>query len=546
MSVNYNYLLFHASHSCLRRAAAIHDARCGVCRGMEWDLPEGLAQLVKTHLSLCTPTPVQAAALAAVTDPRHDYLLKAPTGSGKTLACLLPALRALLAEADGSRRHGTRIMVVAPTRELALQTHRLVQSILGRLRPHWMTCCVLIGTGGKDDTAASADRAASSRKKEKEQLRRGQTVVVGTPGRLLDHLEKSSGWARDRLDWAILDEADRLMDAGFGPKMRQIMGLLVKRPCVVYCSATVTDPKDAVVELRGECRLVQPRGLDMPASLTQNYMVVPTKHRLALLCGLCKSNQSGRTVVFLSCCDSVDFHHALFKTVLRRECFALHGSLPIGTRTQVLHQYEAGPPHSVLFCTDVAARGLNLGKAVTLIVQYDAPSDRLDYVHRAGRTARASAAGRNILVLHESEQPYVDFLARDHACIAPSALQASDFYNERNWGLWQRELVGKLGRQPEIKALGQRAYSSAIRAYATHPSDERHIFHIKRLHLGHLAASFGLDEKAMHEGDVPTRRRTGPGGDWKRGAKNDAQKRAVPAAPAPSKRFRSVSEFSAF
>jgi ATP-dependent RNA helicase DDX31/DBP7 len=458
-----------------------------------------------------------------------------------------------------------------------------------------------------------------ARKKEKESLRKGQTIVIGTPGRTLDHLQNSAGWRKDRLGWVVLDEADRLLDSGFAPKIKEIMGCFREaKPSIIYCSATLDRIDKAFVELRPDSKVITGGSTDasasgmVPVSLKLEAVVCPLKQKLAVLVGLLRQNSHhGRTLVFLSNCDSVEYHYELFKRAKVIPDFKLplgedgvckvHGNLAQEERHEHLKRFSTHP-HSILFATDVAARGLNLAEGgtaggVSLIVQYDAPCDRLDYVHRAGRTARGiGGQGRCVIVLGECEAEYVAALREKHqldlaslqvdrVCkwllVADSSEEKKKTDNDEpsddqplhgksQFGLWLKRLVANIAKsdratakstEPSVqslKELGQRAYSSSIRAYATHPADERHIFHIKRLHLGHFAAAFGLDEAVADNAAVGY----GHGSGGSKGKGRDSttvvnsgtnggkrcapESRQAPARPAIKKVKRSVSEFAAF
>ncbi|KAG2185890.1 hypothetical protein INT43_002328 [Umbelopsis isabellina] len=287
--------------------------------------------------------------------------------------------------------------------------------------------------------------------------------------------------------------------------------------------------------------------------------------------------QKNKVIVFFSCCDSVDFHYDLFihagkqkeqheneddedltqkvlRQVLSNEqhhkknfkrdtppkpaaesqkdetvgvsgigkvlenvpIFRLHGDLAQSVRTQTYHEFgqaESG----ILLCTDVAARGLDLPD-VNRIIQYDAPSDLKDYVHRVGRTARLGKAGEASLFLLPSEMDYLDILkAQDlHASIIPVENVLSNlitYANSQDFQTPAQELQNLLEQcvlaSSERMNLARKSYWSSVRAYATHSAAEKHIFHIKKLHLGHYAKSFAMREAPsdMNEGGSKTQKK---------------------------------------
>ncbi|OZJ03938.1 hypothetical protein BZG36_02934 [Bifiguratus adelaidae] len=290
-----------------------------------------------------------------------------------------------------------------------------------------------------------------------------------------------------------------------------------------------------------------------PKQLKQTYVLTPSKLRLVTLCALLKScfaKAKPKVIVFVSCRDSVDFHYDLFvkggkKATSQKEeyassedeevdepgdndasnvdeaktakatatdviyetstvipkvpIFRLHGELPQQTRSrsfQAFRKHDSG----ILFCTDVAARGLDLPD-VTQIIQYDPPTDLKDYVHRVGRTARLGKEGGATLFLLPSESEYVDILKGQGLLPTQMAVEdvlmglaehGKDFQSPAQH--LQNTLERHVLNSPGRLELARKAYWSCVRSYATHSAAEKHIFHIKKLHLGHFAKSFALRE----------------------------------------------------
>ncbi|KAI0243844.1 ATP-dependent RNA helicase dbp7 [Massospora cicadina] len=275
---------------------------------------------------------------------------------------------------------------------------------------------------------------------------------------------------------------------------------------------------------------VKPSCFATPQQLTQRYLVAPAKLRLVALSALLRSALIGaraKVIVFMLTCEAVEFYHGLFlKTRLEESGVApdevggyypgaeayfglgtvipglpllkLHGNLDQKARLGTYKAFcalEAG----VLFCTDVAARGLDLPR-VAQIIQFDPPTDLRDYVHRVGRTARLGRAGDAVLFLLPSEEGYVARLAtlkiRLHPTTVELALEALVGDGDSNYQAaatrWQTAFESYVASSNEIQELAARALTSSVRAYATHPQSEKDIFHVKKLHLGHLAKSFAL------------------------------------------------------
>ena len=262
---------------------------------------------------------------------------------------------------------------------------------------------------------------------------------------------------------------------------------------------------------------------EIPSRLAQRFLEVPCKLRLVVLAALLRARVASaparaKVVVFMSNCDSVEFYHAAFtqsweaatgEALLAPHAavpvLKLHGNMPQGERTAAFLAF-VNAPAGVLLCTDVAARGLDF-PAVTSIVQFDPPGEAAEYVHRVGRTARGGAAGDAALFLLPAERGYVAHLARHGVRLAEEA--AGPVLNrvlgrdakagkalplERHHGAFalQRQLMDAVAGDKALAALGGDAFRSYVRAYATHGAGVKDIFHVKRLHLGHVAHSFAL------------------------------------------------------
>lgn len=321
------------------------------------------------------------------------------------------------------------------------------------------------------------------------------------------------------------------------------------------------------------------RGFTAPAQLKQSYVVVPSKLRLVGLNAVLKRafirpTACPRVIVFFSCSDSVDFHYEIFsrksaeaagddssddsgsenekdekkkkkhpttnnpaavsapllhpKLLLHK----LHGSLPQPVRTAALASFTNTKHPSILFCTDVAARGLDLPN-VDLVVQYDPPFSKDDHLHRIGRTARAGREGRaTMFLLPGPEEGYVDAvlkkgvregqLARtDIDDVFKKGFGAGKNDRKRDWedraSEWHLDIERWLLEDVRMKNLAAKAWGSHIRAYTTHVGAEKQIFNHKALHYGHLAKSFGLRDKP---GDI----KVPGGGGGGQGAGGDAGK----------------------
>jgi ATP-dependent RNA helicase RhlE len=328
-----------------------------------------------------TPTPIQRAAIPPALAGR-DVLACAMTGSGKTAAFMLPLLHRL----RGGRAATTRALVLTPTRELAAQ----IEDHGRRLARHaGVRLASVIG-----GVAYGPQEAA---------LRRGVDVVVATPGRLLDHLR--NGNARfDGLEVLVLDEADRMLDMGFIPDVRRVLGHLPRRRQTLFFSATMPAP---VVALAQDM-LTDPSAIDIerppaPAvGITHSVYPVPAALKPGLLEALLTDGALTSVLVFTR-----TKHRAnrLADRLERRGIAAarIHGNRSQAQRQSALAGFKAGT-FRVLIATDIAARGIDVA-GISHVINFDVPTVSEDYIHRVGRTARAEATGVALtLVAPEEEQ----------------------------------------------------------------------------------------------------------------------------------------------
>jgi ATP-dependent RNA helicase DDX31/DBP7 len=549
---------------------------------------------------------------------RKNLFVQSETGSGKTLAFFIPLLQSLAVDPRTQNVKkvdrnlgGTRAIILCPTRELATQTYAVAEKLCQASFPWLVPGCL---SGGE------------KRKSEKARLRKGVSILIATPGRLLDHLEKTDCLLmalKGKLEWIVLDESDRLLDMGLGAQVEQIVQTVranqpksgLKRDGITWqsilVSATITKQVEKLAsKLLGgdtwvwarasknssDVKLIEENedgGTDSkpveqlssaaPRQLTQLHMVVSSKLRLATLVAFLTSRveKKERVVVFMSTCDGVDYHTKLFKEMnsimsgdskdtedsksnpglFGQSCafHRLHGNIPHRERHHIITNFSKVDKNqaSVLITTDVTARGLNL-PAVDWIVQYDPPCETADYIHRAGRAARAGKSGHALLFLLPSETQYVEVLklrglpniaalslattlqnaARICADVTSEGLEqtgqgkkttgsrigeafASAVQIRMEEALveddksYKESLAKKVQNNKEASDKAQRkkerreaknaigpllesaraAYNAYIRGYSTKEKAVRHIFSARALHLGHVARSFALKEQ---------------------------------------------------
>ncbi|EER17576.1 DEAD/DEAH box ATP-dependent RNA helicase, putative [Perkinsus marinus ATCC 50983] len=429
---------------------------------------------LKEALTACnftTMTDIQAKAIPLMLKGK-DVLGAAKTGSGKTLAFLVPALELLVATRF-QPKNGTGVMVISPTRELAMQIYDVCKRVVVVLS---QTYGIVMG--------------GVNRKNEADKLSRGINIIVATPGRLLDHLQNTRGFVYANLMSLVIDEADRILQIGFEEDMNQILKILPKKRQTSLFSATQTQKVNDLARLSLKKPIfVQSKGADDDAAistasgLVQGYVVVGGDDRLRLLFTFLKKNQKKKVMVFFSSCNSVKFHDELLNYI-DIPVISIHGQKKQSARMTNFYRFcqmESG----ILLCTDVAARGLDIPK-VDWIVQYDPPDDPKEYIHRVGRTARgAEGTGKALLFLMPEELGFLRYLRKSgvttlNEYVFPPAKVANI----------QHQLEKLVETNYHLHRASRDAYRSYLHAYAAHASKD--CFDVHSLDLQKLAKCFGF------------------------------------------------------
>ena len=319
-------------------------------------------------LGFIEPTPVQIKAIPPALAGR-DLIGLAQTGTGKSAAFILPILQHLLQKERGK----TRALIIAPTRELAEQLSGSVEE----LAVHTALRCVTVYGGVKY-------------KPQIDRLRKGVDVVVATPGRLLDHMERGHAGLAE-LDILILDEADRMLDMGFLPDIRRILRKLPRGRQTMMFSATMPyDVRRLCQEIMNDPVTVE-IGLRAPVETVSHalYAVAPS-HKNDLLLTILKQTATDSVLVFTQTKHAArHVYIALEKAGVRAA--VIEGDMPQGGRQEALDAFRSGKT-PILVATDIAARGLDISK-VSHVINYDMPATVDDYTHRIGRTGRAANTG---------------------------------------------------------------------------------------------------------------------------------------------------------
>ena len=323
-----------------------------------------------------TASPVQVQAIPAALTGR-DLLVSSHTGSGKTAAFLLPSIQRLLAE-PAVKSIGPRVLVLAPTRELALQVEKSAMKY-GKALRRFRTACLV---GGAPYGL------------QLKRISQPVDVVVATPGRLIDHLERGK-IDFSRLEVLVLDEADRMLSLDFEEAINTILASLPRDRHTYLFSATMTSKvaKLQRASLRDPVRVEVSSKYTTVSTLVQQYVFVPAKWKEAHLVYLLNEFAGQSGMIFVSTCAAAQRTTAMLDHLgFRATC--LHGQMSQAKRLGALNKFKSGS-RTLLVATDVAARGLDI-PAVDLVVNFDVPSNGKDYIHRVGRTARAGRAGRAI------------------------------------------------------------------------------------------------------------------------------------------------------
>ncbi|XP_030317009.1 probable ATP-dependent RNA helicase DDX31 isoform X4 [Calypte anna] len=499
------------------------------------DLHPHLISTINNVLKMSSMTSVQKQTIPVLLQGK-DALVRSQTGSGKTLAYGIPLVQSLQGmESKIQRSDGPYALVLVPTRELALQSFDTMQKLLKPFA--WIVPGVLMG--------------GEKRKSEKARLRKGINILISTPGRLVDHIKSTECIHFRHTQWLIIDEADRILDLGFEKDVAVILNALNAERAArqnVLLSATLTEgvTRLADISLNDPVRIsiaddiqktlkpasqadqqtssssscMEQENFAVPEKLKQYVVMVPSKLRLVTLAAFilekCKVLAGGVESEQPGCSSGSSAHLQFLR---------LHGNMEQEERTEVFQEFLKSKT-GILLCTDVAARGLDLPQ-VTWILQYNAPASPAEYIHRIGRTARIGCHGSSLLVLAPSEAEYVSLLASHKMNVSELKMEKvlSSLMKDDRFKLHRPGSKRSCGRDPqEVRERAtvlqtkfenyvhssegtvrwaKKALQSFLCAYTTYPRNLKHIFHIKSLHLGHVAKSFGLRDAPQNLTALP-------------------------------------------
>jgi ATP-dependent RNA helicase RhlE len=337
-------------------------------------LPELLTAVKEAGYT--SPTPIQQQAIPPALQGR-DLIGLAQTGTGKTAGFTLPILHRLLEEGFGSIKpgaHRVRVLVLTPTRELCVQVEESFRKY-----------------GKHTDLRVAAIYGGVGVEPQTKELRRGVDVIVATPGRLLDHMERQNV-VFDDLEVMVLDEADRMLDMGFAPQLNKIVADVPRFRQTLLFSATMPPEVEALARKYLRKPLVIQVGRRSSAASTVTHAVypVPQNKKSDLLAKLLSDMKTGSILIFSRTKHGADrvVRHLQSHDIAAT---AMHADKSQGERTRALEDFKSGKVR-VLVATDIAQRGLDV-TGISHVINYDVPQQPEDYVHRIGRTGRAATTG---------------------------------------------------------------------------------------------------------------------------------------------------------
>ena len=356
-------------------------------------LSEPMQRVVKA-VDYRTPTPIQKQTIPLILEGM-DLIAKAQTGTGKTAAFALPLLQMLSRIEEDSGPSPVRVLVMAPTRELAQQIAETFETF-EKTMPRKIGVTAIIGGGN----------IAFQRR----HLQNGVQVVVATPGRLLE-LIRENEIDFEALRVLVLDEADRLLSLGFEEELAQLMDALPTERQTLLFSATYPKKVETLAGQILQNPVTVNASGDVPTvtHITQRVLEVNHVNRRPLLCHLIQAEQWEHVLVFVRSKRAA----RNLATKLKRDGIqadAFHGDLDQNERTTVLSLFKNRTLH-VLIATDIAARGIDIQNLST-VVNYDLPRSPVDYIHRIGRTGRAGAAGLAVSFVDHSDQAFFNVIEK--------------------------------------------------------------------------------------------------------------------------------------
>ncbi|MCQ2821085.1 MAG: DEAD/DEAH box helicase, partial [archaeon] len=452
-------------------------------------------------------TPIQRATLPHSLAGR-DIMGASKTGSGKTLCFLIPLLELLYRE-RWSRDDGLCALCILPTRELAIQVFEVINKI-GRY--HSFSVGMVIG--------------GNNLNKEKDSVNL-MNILIGTPGRLLQHMSETPMFSADNLKMLIIDEADRILDEGFEEEMTKIFTYLPKNRQTLLFSATLTKSmkrlfrvnlnspeyinlsntdsfisEEVMNELnKNELSILKTKSLNdpnnqsnlknsnvlIPKNLNQFYTVVEAHEKINILYSFLHTHKTSKCLVFLCSCKQVRFFSEIFKKFkLGMTILDMHGRQKQGKRSSTYFTFTQKRNSVVLFATDVASRGIDF-PAIDWVIQLDAPEDIPTYIHRIGRTARYKSEGNSVLFVSAKEESFINDLKIRNINIRRMKIPSNKISN------MLPTVRSLLAERPELVEAAEKAVNAYIKSINLFPNKK--VFDPYSIDLNKLALSYGIVSK---------------------------------------------------
>ncbi len=487
-----------------------------------------------SHFGFESMTPVQQAVMPLFLKNK-DVCVQAVTGSGKTLAFLIPMVEMLLRRTVLLTKNQVGGLVISPTRELARQTYQVAKDLC-RYASLPEPLLLVGGGSGHRPVAADLDTFAKT----------GSDIVIGTPGRIDDILSRYSDLHMNELECLVLDEGDVLLDMGFEVTITSILSKLPRMRRTGIFSATRSSTSGGGSSAKSVKKLMARAGLRnpvivnvaiashanvnanqkaqnsssaadgdgntnlspqeqaTPSSLTNYYIVSPLDEKLSRLVTFLKQHKDEKVIVFFLTCAIVEFYGIALQKVLPSDRFyieMLHGKLAPKRREKAMERFRNGgledgeddkkssksSKGSILLCTDVAARGLDVPD-IEWTIQFDAPVDPSQYIHRVGRSARAGRFGSSLIFLTPKEESFIDFLRLrkvplqqildEERCSPSTSRVLKDDNKSKDEGSDSGPTISITNILTKVRNLvlqdrdilekGTKAYTSYIRAYKEH------------------------------------------------------------------------------
>ena len=447
-------------------------------------------------------TPIQRCTLPHTLGGR-DLLGASKTGSGKTLCFLIPVLENLYRE-GWVKEEGLGALILLPTRELAIQVFEVINKI-GKY--HNFSVGMVIG--GNDY--------------EKERyVVSNMNILIGTPGRVLQHMSESYMFNADNLKMLVIDEADRILDEGFEEELLKLLNYLPKNRQTMLFSATLTRNLKRLVKIhmrspeyinlsntdsvlnaieninKNELSIMKVNNnnsnnvsndnnsndLIIPKNLNQFYTIVEPEDRINILYSFLKTHKTSKCLVFVSSRKQVRYFTEVFKHLKLGMLFLdIHGKQKQGKRSSTFYTFSEKRNSVVLFATDIASRGVDF-PAIDWVIQLDPPEDISQYIHRVGRTARYKSDGNSVLFVSEKENNFINELKIRKINILKMKIPQNKINNI------VPVVRSLLSEHKELIELAEKAITSYVKSINL--TTNKSVFNIKNIDLGKLALSYGL------------------------------------------------------